>query len=57
MIILIKVLSNRDLTFIGLVEKLKEVVFFLKLKELANKELANIAYTKRSYRFASSSSS
>ena len=43
--------------FISLVKKLKKVVFFLKLKKLANKKLANITYTKESYKFISSSSS
>ena len=42
--------------FTSLVKKLKEVVFFLELKKPANKELANVTYTKGSYRSASSSS-
>ena len=43
--------------FTGLIKKLKKVVFSLKLKKLANKKLANIIYTKKSYRSTNSSSS
>ena len=41
--------------FISLIKKLKKVVFFLKLKKLANKKLVNIIYTKKSYKSTSNS--